>query len=149
MEVRYPLPSDVMTGKFDENEPATLRPVENVGDDDMIFDVGPVTGSVLAAILRQAGTIIWNGPVGVFEFDQFADGTEDIANAIAESDAFSIAGGGDTLAAVDKFGIADKVSYISTGAAPSSNMLRAKYYRQLRYWKSAPSKRARRSIIHI
>lgn len=111
-----PLPSDVMTGKkFDENEPATLRPVENVGDDDMIFDVGPVTGSVLAAILRQAGTIIWNGPVGVFEFDQFADGTEDIANAIAESDAFSIAGGGDTLAAVDKFGIADKVSYISTG----------------------------------
>jgi phosphoglycerate kinase len=111
-----PLPSDVMTGKkFDENEPATLRPVENVGDDDMIFDVGPVTGSVLAAILRQAGTIIWNGPVGVFEFDQFADGTEDIAKAIAESDAFSIAGGGDTLAAVDKFGIADKVSYISTG----------------------------------
>jgi phosphoglycerate kinase len=111
-----PLPSDVMTGKkFDENEPATLRPVENVGDDDMIFDVGPVTGSVLAAILRQAGTIIWNGPVGVFEFDQFADGTEDIASAIAESDAFSIAGGGDTLAAVDKFGIADKVSYISTG----------------------------------
>lgn len=111
-----PLPSDVMTGKkFDENEPATLRPVENVGDDDMIFDVGPVTGSVLAAILRQAGTIIWNGPVGVFEFDQFADGTEDIANAIADSDAFSIAGGGDTLAAVDKFGIADKVSYISTG----------------------------------
>ena len=111
-----PLPSDVMTGKkFDENEPATLRPVENVGDDDMIFDVGPVTGSVLAAILRQAGTIIWNGPVWVFEFDQFADGTEDIANAIAESDAFSIAGGGDTLAAVDKFGIADKVSYISTG----------------------------------
>ncbi len=111
-----PLPSDVMTGKkFDENEPATLRPVENVGDDDMIFDIGPVSGAVLAAILRDAGTIIWNGPVGVFEFDQFADGTEDIAKAIAESPAFSIAGGGDTLAAVDKFGIADKVSYISTG----------------------------------
>ncbi len=111
-----PLPSDVMTGKkFDENEPATLRPVENVGDDDMIFDIGPVSGAVLAAILRDAGTIIWNGPVGVFEFDQFADGTEDIARAIAESSAFSIAGGGDTLAAVDKFGIADKVSYISTG----------------------------------
>ena len=101
--------------KFDENEPATLRPVENIGDDDMIFDIGPVSAAVLAEILRDAGTIIWNGPVGVFEFDQFADGTEDIARAIAESDAFSIAGGGDTLAAVDKFGITDKVSYISTG----------------------------------
>ena len=111
-----PLPSDVITGKkFDENEPATLRPVENIGDDDMIFDIGPVSAAVLAEILRDAGTIIWNGPVGVFEFDQFADGTEDIARAIAESDAFSIAGGGDTLAAVDKFGITDKVSYISTG----------------------------------
>lgn len=111
-----PLPTDVMTGKkFDENEPATLRPVENIGDDDMIFDIGPVSAAVLAEILRDAGTIIWNGPVGVFEFDQFADGTEDIARAIAESDAFSIAGGGDTLAAVDKFGITDKVSYISTG----------------------------------
>ncbi|WP_022959231.1 phosphoglycerate kinase [Spongiibacter tropicus] len=111
-----PLPTDVMTSKkFDENEPATLRPVENIGDDDMIFDIGPVSAAVLAEILRDAGTIIWNGPVGVFEFDQFADGTEDIARAIAESDAFSIAGGGDTLAAVDKFGITDKVSYISTG----------------------------------
>ncbi|MGJ8686383.1 MAG: phosphoglycerate kinase [Spongiibacteraceae bacterium] len=111
-----PIPSDVMTGKkFDENEPATLRPVTNVGDDDMIFDIGPSTGARLAEILREAGTIIWNGPVGVFEFEQFADGTEDIAMAIAESKAFSIAGGGDTLAAVDKFGIADKISYISTG----------------------------------
>ena len=111
-----PLPSDVITGKqFDENEPATLRPAENVGDDDMIFDIGPVSAAALAEILRQAGTIIWNGPVGVFEFDQFADGTEEIAKAIAESSAFSIAGGGDTLAAIDKFGIADQVSYISTG----------------------------------
>ena len=81
----------------------------------MIFDIGPVSSACLAEILKQAGTIIWNGPVGVFEFDQFADGTEAIAEAIAESDAFSIAGGGDTLAAIDKFGIADKVSYISTG----------------------------------
>jgi phosphoglycerate kinase len=113
---QIPLPSDVMTGKkFDENEPATLRSVEFVGDDDMIFDIGPVSAACLAEILKQAGTIIWNGPVGVFEFDQFADGTEDIARAIAESSAFSIAGGGDTLAAVDKFGIADQVSYISTG----------------------------------
>jgi phosphoglycerate kinase len=111
-----PIPTDVITGrKFDENEPATLKPVEFVGDDEMIFDIGPVSSACLAEILKQAGTIIWNGPVGVFEFDQFADGTEDIARAIAESDAFSIAGGGDTLAAVDKFGIADKVSYISTG----------------------------------
>ena len=111
-----PLPTDVMTGKkFDEKEPATLRPVEFVGDDDMIFDIGPVSAACLAEILKQAGTIIWNGPVGVFEFDQFADGTEEIARAIAESPAFSIAGGGDTLAAVDKFGIADQVSYISTG----------------------------------
>lgn len=111
-----PLPSDVITGKqFDEKEPATLRPVENIGDDDMVFDIGPVSAAVLAEILRNAGTIIWNGPVGVFEFDQFADGTEEIARAIAESEAFSIAGGGDTLAAVDKFGITDKVSYISTG----------------------------------
>lgn len=111
-----PIPSDVITGKkFDANEPATLRPIENVGDDDMIFDIGPVSAACIAEILKQAGTIIWNGPVGVFEFDQFADGTEDIARAIAESSAFSIAGGGDTLAAVDKFGIADQVSYISTG----------------------------------
>ncbi|MBD2857810.1 phosphoglycerate kinase [Spongiibacter sp. KMU-158] len=111
-----PLPTDVVTGKkFDENEPATLRPVENVGDDDMIFDIGPVSAACLAEILRQAGTIIWNGPVGVFEFDQFGDGTEEIAKAIAESPAFSIAGGGDTLAAVDKYGIAEQVSYISTG----------------------------------
>lgn len=111
-----PLPSDVVTGtQFDENEPATLRPAGNVGDNDMIFDIGPVSAAVLAEILRTAGTIIWNGPVGVFEFPQFADGTEEIAKAIAESTAFSIAGGGDTLAAVDKFGIADQVSYISTG----------------------------------
>lgn len=111
-----PIPSDVITGKkLDEKEPATLRPAYNVGDDDMIFDIGPVSAACVAEIIRQAGTVIWNGPVGVFEFDQFADGTEAIAEAIAESEAFSIAGGGDTLAAIDKFGIADKVSYISTG----------------------------------
>ncbi len=111
-----PIPTDVITGKkFDEKEPATLRPAYNVGDDDMIFDIGPVSAACLAEIIKQAGTVIWNGPVGVFEFDQFADGTEAIAEAIAESEAFSIAGGGDTLAAIDKFGIADKVSYISTG----------------------------------
>ena len=111
-----PLPSDVVTGKkFDENEPAILKSVTEVGDDDMIFDIGPESAAALADILKNAGTIIWNGPVGVFEFDQFGDGTAAIAAAIAESSAFSIAGGGDTLAAVDKYGIADKVSYISTG----------------------------------
>lgn len=111
-----PLPKDVVTGKqFDEKEPATLKMAERVADDDMIFDIGPLAANDLAELIAQAGTIIWNGPVGVFEFDQFADGTEAISRAIAESNAFSIAGGGDTLAAVDKFGIADKVSYISTG----------------------------------
>ncbi|MEX1667858.1 phosphoglycerate kinase [Zhongshania guokunii] len=111
-----PLPSDVVTGRqFGESEPAILQAVENVGDDDMIFDIGPDSAAQLAEILKQAGTIIWNGPVGVFEFDQFGGGTEAIAKAIAESPAFSIAGGGDTLAAVDKYGIAEQVSYISTG----------------------------------
>lgn len=111
-----PLPSDVVTGKkFDENEPASLKQVADVADDDMIFDIGPDSAAQLADILKDAGTIIWNGPVGVFEFEQFSAGTGAIAAAIAESAAFSIAGGGDTLAAVDKFGIADKVSYISTG----------------------------------
>ncbi len=111
-----PMPSDVVVGtEFSETAAATLKAVESVDDDDMIFDVGPHTASQLAAMLADAGTIIWNGPVGVFEFDQFADGTRQISEAIAESSAFSLAGGGDTLAAIDKFGIADKVSYISTG----------------------------------
>ena len=111
-----PLPTDVVTGKaFGEKEPATLKEIQRVTEDDMIFDIGPYTASQLADMLKDAGTIIWNGPVGVFEFDQFADGTETLSHAIADSDAFSIAGGGDTLAAVDKYGIADKISYISTG----------------------------------
>ncbi len=111
-----PLPTDVMTGKkFDENEPATLRPVENIGDDDMIFDIGPDSAKALAEQLKEAKTIIWNGPVGVFEFDQFGEGTKALSLAIAASDSFSIAGGGDTLAAVDKYNIAEQVSYISTG----------------------------------
>ena len=111
-----PLPTDVVTGKkFDENEPAQLKSADDVADDDMIFDIGPDSAQVLADIISKAGTIIWNGPVGVFEFDQFGKGTEVISKAIADSAGFSIAGGGDTLAAVDKYGIADKVSYISTG----------------------------------
>lgn len=115
-ECSVPVATDVVVGKeFDEKTPATTKVVADVVDDDMIFDLGPQSSEALAKILREAKTILWNGPVGVFEFDQFAEGTKVIANAIAESDAFSIAGGGDTLAAIDKFGIKDKVSYISTG----------------------------------
>lgn len=111
-----PLPGDVVTGKaFAEDAEATLKSADDVADDDMIFDIGPDAASAIADILKGAGTILWNGPVGVFEFDQFAAGTEALSRAIADSDAFSLAGGGDTLAAIDKFGIADKVSYISTG----------------------------------
>lgn len=111
-----PLPSDVIVGKeFSESAIATLKQASEVESDDMIFDIGPNSAKAFSDILKNAGTIIWNGPVGVFEFDQFAEGTKTLSLAIAESDAFSIAGGGDTLAAVDKFDIADKISYISTG----------------------------------
>lgn len=111
-----PVPIDVVTGKeFSESAEAELKAAGDVVEDDMIFDIGPETSKQLAAIIADAKTIIWNGPVGVFEFDQFGDGTKALANAIANSDGFSIAGGGDTLAAVDKYNIADKVSYISTG----------------------------------
>jgi len=111
-----PLPSDVVVAsEFSAKAEATLKAVADVAEDDMILDIGPDTIKVLTEILEGAGTIIWNGPVGVFEFDQFGAGTEAIANAIAANDGFSIAGGGDTLAAVDKYGIADRVSYISTG----------------------------------
>ncbi|CAH0992916.1 Phosphoglycerate kinase [Sinobacterium norvegicum] len=111
-----PVPSDVVTGKeFSETAEATLKPAADVADDDMIFDIGPDTSAQLAEIISKAKTIIWNGPVGVFEFDQFGKGTQALSLAIADSAGFSIAGGGDTLAAVDKYDIADKVSYISTG----------------------------------
>lgn len=111
-----PLPSDVVTSKtLDADAPATVKPVAAVAQDDMILDIGPETAQALARILLKAGTIIWNGPVGVFEFDQFGEGTRVIAEAIAASEGFSIAGGGDTLAAVEKYGIAEQVSYISTG----------------------------------
>jgi len=111
-----PIPSDVITGpEFSESAPATLKSAQDVTADEMIFDIGPTTVAEITDILMAAGTILWNGPVGVFEFDQFAGGTKAIAQAIADSDAFSLAGGGDTLSAIDKFGIADRVSYISTG----------------------------------
>ncbi|WP_444958868.1 phosphoglycerate kinase [Microbulbifer sp. ZKSA002] len=111
-----PVPTDVVTGKeFSESAAAETKSADAVVEDDMIFDIGPKSSEQLEEILSSAKTIIWNGPVGVFEFDQFGGGTEHLSKAIAESAAFSIAGGGDTLAAVDKYGIADKVSYISTG----------------------------------
>lgn len=122
-----PIPTDVVVGKqFSKDEPAIVKSVNDVTDDDMIFDIGPDSAKVLADILKKAGTIVWNGPVGVFEFDQFGLGTKAIANAIAQSDAFSIAGGGDTLAAVDKYEIADKVSYISTGGGAFLEFLEGK-----------------------
>jgi len=111
-----PLPSDVVTApRFAEDAPATICAIADVGDQDMILDIGPQSAAEMAALLRDAGTILWNGPVGVFEFESFAGGTEALARAIADSDAFSLAGGGDTLAAIDKFGIENDVSYISTG----------------------------------
>ena len=111
-----PLPTDVVTAKeFSQTAVATTKSAADVTADDMIMDVGPVTAQHLAGILKDAGTIIWNGPLGVFEFDQFGGGTQLLSHAIAASSAFSIAGGGDTLAAVDKYDIADQVSYISTG----------------------------------
>jgi phosphoglycerate kinase len=111
-----PIPTDVVTAtEFSETAAATTKDASTVTDDDMIMDVGPDSAAALAEILATAGTIIWNGPLGVFEFDQFSGGTEVLSLAIAKADGFSIAGGGDTLAAVDKFDISDQVSYISTG----------------------------------
>jgi len=115
-KVSIPVPTDVVCGKeFSETAEATLKAAADTAEDDMIFDIGPDSAKALAEQLKEAKTIIWNGPVGVFEFDQFGEGTKALSLAIAESAGFSIAGGGDTLAAVDKYDIADKVSYISTG----------------------------------
>ena len=122
-----PIPVDVVCGKeFSEFAVAETKSSNSVASDDMIFDIGPNSINELAEIMRNAGTIVWNGPVGVFEFDQFASGTMILANAIAESEAFSIAGGGDTLAAVDKFNIEDKISYISTGGGAFLEFLEGK-----------------------
>ena len=122
-----PLPTDVVVGKqFSPTEPAVAKAIADVSSDDMIFDIGPDTAAKLAEILKTAGTIVWNGPVGVFEFDQFGKGTEAIARAIAASSAFSIAGGGDTLAAVAKYDIANDISYISTGGGAFLEFLEGK-----------------------
>ncbi|GMQ96858.1 MAG: phosphoglycerate kinase [Gammaproteobacteria bacterium] len=122
-----PVPTDVVVGKeFSETAQATVKRVDDVDDDDMIFDIGPETAARFAEMMKSAKTIVWNGPVGVFEFDQFGAGTRTLGEAIAESGAFSIAGGGDTLAAVDKYGIADRVSYISTGGGAFLEFLEGK-----------------------
>jgi phosphoglycerate kinase len=122
-----PVPTDVVCAKeFSEKAEATVKRPAEVADDDLILDLGPDTADALAASLKKAGTIVWNGPVGVFEFDQFGNGTQRIAEAIASSQAFSIAGGGDTLAAVAKYGVADRISYISTGGGAFLEFLEGK-----------------------
>ncbi len=122
-----PIPVDVVTAKtFAADAPATVKAATEVADDDLILDIGPKTAAQLAEQLKAAGTIVWNGPVGVFEFDAFAHGTETIARAIAASDAFSIAGGGDTLAAIAKYGIEQDVGYISTGGGAFLEVLEGK-----------------------
>ncbi len=122
-----PIPTDVVCGKeFSESAVAEVKAVAEVDDDDMIFDIGPQTAARFAEIMHQAATIVWNGPVGVFEFDQFGEGTRVLARAIASSPAFSIAGGGDTLAALDKYGISDQISYVSTGGGAFLEFLEGK-----------------------
>ena len=122
-----PLPTDVVVAKsFDSNATATIKNIKDIATDDLILDIGPDTAHLLATQLTRAGTIVWNGPVGVFEFEAFSKGTEVIAQAIATSQAFTIAGGGDTLAAIAKYGIEDKISYISTGGGAFLEMLEGK-----------------------
>ena len=122
-----PLPTDVVCAKeFSEQAQATTKSVAEVAGDDLILDIGPESARRLAAMMAQAGTIVWNGPIGVFEFDQFGEGTRTLALAIAESNAFSIAGGGDTLAAIAKYGIGDRISYISTGGGAFLEFLEGK-----------------------
>lgn len=125
--VQIPVPADVVCGKqCAEGAAAEIKPVGDVAPDDRILDIGPKTSECFAAILKSAGTIVWNGPVGVFELPQFAQGTKALTMAIAESPAFSIAGGGDTLAAIDQFGVADRISYISTGGGAFLEFLEGK-----------------------
>jgi phosphoglycerate kinase len=122
-----PIAVDVVVGKkFDANEPAVLKDAGTVADDDMIFDIGPKSAQELADIIMKAGTVVWNGPVGVFEFDQFGAGTRKIADAIATTKAFTLAGGGDTIAAIQKYDIYDKVSYISTAGGAFLEYLEGK-----------------------
>jgi phosphoglycerate kinase len=122
-----PIPTDVVVAKsFAADAPATVKAAADVEADDLILDIGPQTSARLAAMIGAAGTIVWNGPVGVFEFEAFSHGTETLARAIADSDGYSIAGGGDTLAAIAKFGITDRIDYISTGGGAFLEFLEGK-----------------------
>jgi phosphoglycerate kinase len=122
-----PIPTDVVVGKeFSATAAATVKKVSEVAEDDMIFDIGPETAVRYAEMMKKAGTIVWNGPIGVFEFDQFSKGTEALGRAIAESSAFSLAGGGDTIAALEKFNILDKMSYVSTAGGAFMEFLEGK-----------------------
>jgi phosphoglycerate kinase len=127
-----PIATDVVVGKEppfvagNENTPAILKSANDVAEDEMIFDIGPESAQVIADIIMKAGTVVWNGPVGVFEFDQFGEGTKKIAMAIAETSAFTLAGGGDTIAAIQKYDIFDRVSYISTAGGAFLEFLEGK-----------------------
>jgi phosphoglycerate kinase len=122
-----PIPIDVVCAKeLSATARAELKATENVADDDLILDVGPQTARAFEHFLKAAGTIVWNGPVGVFEFEQFGAGTKTVAHAIAQSRAFSLAGGGDTIAAIQKYGVADRISYISTGGGAFLEFLEGK-----------------------
>jgi phosphoglycerate kinase len=122
-----PVPTDVVVApRFAADASATVKAVDAVGPEDMILDIGPDTARRYATMIGKAGTVVWNGPVGVFEFDAFGKGTETLAQAIAGSDAFSIAGGGDTLAAIDKYGVESKIDYISTGGGAFLEFLEGK-----------------------
>jgi phosphoglycerate kinase len=124
---KIPVPEDVVVAiEVSESAPSQVRPVDQVESDELILDIGPKTAERYAEMLAAAGTIVWNGPVGVFEIDQFGGGTERIAHAVADSDAFSIAGGGDTLAALDKYGVTDRISYVSTGGGAFLEFLEGK-----------------------
>ena len=125
--VEIPIPVDVMVSRaFDEAAPAIVKSIDDVAADEMIMDIGPVTARAWAETLMDARTIMWNGPLGVFEFDQFGEGTRVLAQAIADSSAYSIAGGGDTLAAVDKYCVTDGISYISTGGGAFLELVEGK-----------------------
>jgi len=124
---KVPIPVDAVCAKaFSADAKATLKAIENVEPDDMILDIGPTSVAALKMIIARAGTIVWNGPIGVFEFDAFADGTKALAEAIAASSAFSIAGGGDTVAAIHKFSVAERISYISTAGGAFLEFLEGK-----------------------
>ena len=124
---QVPIPTDVVCAKaFSSDAPAEIKAVSDIAADDLVLDIGPESAKHLASLMADAGTIVWNGPVGVFEFTQFADGTRVLGDAIANSQAFSIAGGGDTVAAIDKFNLSENISYISTGGGAFLEFLEGK-----------------------